>query len=72
MAETETIPDAAPPAQPLITAGLLRAFLTDSVPDETTIVIERTGGGADEPSPVTAVAFAMRGEGSFSLVLRTA
>lgn len=58
------------PAQPLITAGLLRAFLTDAVPDETAIVVE---GGNDGPStaPVTAVAFAMRGEGSFSLVFRT-
>lgn len=64
--------DATIPAPPLITAGLLRAFLTDSVPDETAIVVERAsadGGVATEP--VTAVAFAMRGEGVFSLVLRT-
>lgn len=69
MSDTETIPEAPAPAQPLITAGLLRAFLTDSVPDETAIVIERAGD--DDATPVTAVAFAMRGEGSFSLVLRT-
>lgn len=60
------------PATPLITAGLLRAFLTDSVPDETAIVVERSApdGGASTEA-VTAVAFAMRGEGVFSLVLRT-
>lgn len=64
--------DDSTPASPLITAGLLRAFLTDSVPDETAIVVERasTDGGVT-PEPVTAVAFAMRGEGAFSLVLRT-
>jgi len=58
-------------ATPMITAGLLRAFLTDSVPDETAIVIERISEGEADPVPVTAVAFAMRGEGAFSLVLRT-
>lgn len=61
----------APPATPLITAGLLRAFLTDSVPDETAIVVERTAPGGVDTEAVTAVAFAMRGEGVFSLVLRT-
>ncbi len=59
------------PAQPLITAGLLRAFLTDAVPDETAIVVEGEAGSGTTPAPVTAVAFAMRGEGSFSLVFRT-
>lgn len=60
------------PAPPRITAGLLRAFLTDSVPDETTIVVERVDTD-DGPSSdaVTGVAFAMKGEGSFSLVLTT-
>ncbi len=63
----------APPTTPLITAGLLRAFLTDSVPDETAIVVERVGAdGSVTTEPVAAVAFAMRGEGVFSLVLRTA
>jgi hypothetical protein len=63
----------APPTTPLITAGLLRAFLTDSVPDETAIVVERLGHeGGVATEPVAAVAFAMRGEGVFSLVLRTA
>ncbi len=62
----------ATPATPLITAGLLRAFLTDSVPDETAIVVERVAaGGGTDTEAVTAVAFAMRGEGVFSLVLRT-
>jgi hypothetical protein len=64
--------DAPTPATPLITAGLLRAFLTDSVPDETAIVVERTStDGKVTTEPVTAVAFAMRGEGAFSLILRT-
>lgn len=61
----------APPATPLITAGLLRAFLTDSVPDETAIVVERPAADGVDTEAVTAVAFAMRGEGVFSLVLRT-
>jgi hypothetical protein len=61
----------ATPTTPLITAGLLRAFLTDSVPDETAIVVERPSGDGVTTEPVTAVAFAMRGEGVFSLVLRT-
>ncbi len=59
------------PPTPLITAGLLRAFLSDAVPDETAIVVERPSDGAADGEPVTAVAFAMRGEGAFSLVLRT-
>lgn len=60
------------PTSPLITAGLLRAFLTDSVPDETAIVVERAAAdGGVSSEAVTAVAFAMRGEGVFSLVLRT-
>jgi hypothetical protein len=63
--------DATPTTTPLITAGLLRAFLTDSVPDETAIVVERADDGQHVSEPVTAVAFAMRGEGAFSLVLRT-
>ena len=64
---------ALPTTPPLITAGLLRAFLTDSVPDETAIVVERVGDdGVVTTEPVAAVAFAMRGEGAFSLVLRTA
>jgi hypothetical protein len=67
MSDAET----ARPPMPLITAGLLRAFLTDSVPDETAIVVERASAGEADPDPVTAVAFAMRGEGAFSLVLRT-
>lgn len=59
-------------APPRITAGLLRAFLTDSVPDETTIVVERVGSDGSSPmDAVTGVAFAMKGEGSFSLVLTT-
>ncbi len=61
----------ATPAPPLITAGLLRAFLTDSVPDETAIVVERSTAEGVSTEAVTAVAFAMRGEGVFSLVLRT-
>lgn len=61
---------AAPPT-PMITAGLLRAFLTDGVPDETAIVVERASDGDADPEPVTAVAFSMRGEGAFSLVFRT-
>ena len=68
MAEIATPPA---PATPMITAGLLRAFLTDSVPDETAIVIERASDGDADPEPVTAVAFAMRGEGAFTLVFRT-
>jgi len=64
--------DATTTTTPLITAGLLRAFLTDSVPDETAIVVERPGASGEHVTePVTAVAFAMRGEGVFSLVLRT-
>jgi hypothetical protein len=60
------------PVAPLITAGLLRAFLTDSVPDETAIVVERPDAdGGVSTEAVAAVAFAMRGEGVFSLVLRT-
>lgn len=59
-------------APPRITAGLLRAFLTDSVPDETVIVVERAAADDDaHPDAVTGVAFAMKGEGSFSLVLTT-
>ena len=63
--------DSTTPASPLITAGLLRAFLTDSVPDETAIVVERPTPDGVTTAPVTAVAFAMRGEGAFSLVLQT-
>ncbi|HEU5152188.1 MAG TPA: hypothetical protein VFU19_16980 [Iamia sp.] len=59
------------PTTPLITAGLLRAFLTDSVPDETAIVVERPTADGVSTEPVTAVAFAMRGEGAFTLVLRS-